>query len=152
MVDNIQVRGFLPQDQESVHTLILQGLADRFGVIDPSLNPDLRDIDANYIQQGSLFLVAELEGQIVGTGALIDEAPLTARIVRVSVANSHRRMGIGRLLTKHLIVAARESSYRQIVVETNDDWHDAIRLYQNCGFTRYDHFNGEVHMSLQLTK
>ena len=150
MGEEIEIRGFIPNDQDRAESLILDGLAEHFNVIDPTLNPDLNNIEESYLRQGSLFLVAELDDDLVGTGALVAETEDTGRILRVSVASSHRRIGIGRLLTKHLIKAASRFHFSQIVVETNDDGHDAIYLYQQCGFIEYERCNGEVHMTMAL--
>ncbi len=150
MGKEIEIRWFSPNDQDRVKDLILDGLAEHFNVIDPTLNPDLNNIEESYLRQGWLFLVAELDDDLVGTGALVAETEDTGRILRVAVASSHRRMGIGRLLTRHLIKAANRFHFSQIVVETNDDWYDAIRLYQECGFTEYDRHDGEVHMMIRL--
>jgi ribosomal protein S18 acetylase RimI-like enzyme len=150
LVKEILIRPFESHDQERAYSLILDGLADHFDAIDPTLNPDLHDIETSYLQQGALFLIAELGQELVGTGALIAETECTGRIVRVSVTKSNRRMGIGRLITEKLIQSARLLVFSKIVVETNDDWYGAIRLYQNCGFTEYDRYNGEVHMMLSL--
>jgi ribosomal protein S18 acetylase RimI-like enzyme len=146
----IEIRPFIPNDQARAVTLILEGLAEHFNAIDPTLNPDLNNIEESYQRQGSLFFVAELNDDLVGTGALVAETEDTGRIVRVSVASSHRRMGIGRLITKHLIQEAYRFHFSQIVVETNEDWYDAIRLYRRCGFTEYDRRDGEVHLMIHL--
>jgi len=150
MGEEIKIRPFKAGDQDRAKALILSGLAEHFNLIDPTLNPDLVNIEESYISQGSLFLVAEADGALVGTGALISENANTGRIVRVSVASTQRRKGIGRLLTEHLIEAARTRPFKQIVVETNDDWYDAIQLYQHYGFAEYDRRDGEIHMMLQL--
>jgi ribosomal protein S18 acetylase RimI-like enzyme len=149
MAEGFLIRPFEPRDQIPVQNLIQEGLAEHFHSFDPALNPDLRDIETTYLQQGSLFLVVEIDKKLVGTGALIPESENIGRIVRVSVAKSHRRTGIGRLITENLIRAAPQFHYKQIVVETNDDWYDAIRLYQSCGFIEVDRRDGEVHMMLQ---
>ena len=150
MGEEIVIRPFIPNDQDRAESLILDGLAEHFNVIDPTLNPDLNNIGESYLRQGSLFIVAELDDDLVGTGALVAETEDTGRIVRVSIASSHRRMGIGRLITNYLVKAAYHFHFSQIVVETNDDWYDAIRLYQQCGFTEYDRHDGEVHMVIHL--
>ena len=150
MGEEIEIRGFIPNDQDRAESLILQGLAEHFKIIDPTLNPDLNNIGESYLAQGSLFLVAELDSDLVGTGAIITESEDTGRIVRVSVASTYRRMGIGRLITNCLIKAAYQFNFSQIVVETNDDWIDAIRLYKQCGFTEYDRHDGELHMMIHL--
>ncbi len=146
----MKIRTIRPDEQKTVRNLILQGLGEHFETIKPELNPDLDDITSNYILAGHLFLVCEHQGQIIGTGALVNEDSQTGRIVRVSVAPSHRRRGIARQITHHLISRAPQQGYNQIVVETNDDWHSAIRLYQNCGFREYDRRNGEIHFILNL--
>jgi ribosomal protein S18 acetylase RimI-like enzyme len=146
MKKNLSIRPFMPADQKATRDLILEGLGGHFGILNPELNPDLDDIYANYPNKGFLFVVCEIEGILVGTGALIAERARTGRIVRVSVANSCRRQGIGRLITDHLIAAAPQYGYKHIVVETNDDWFEAIHLYKSCGFKECDRCCGEIHM------
>lgn len=146
----LNIRDFLPTDQETVRSLILQGLGEHFGRIDPTLNPDLDDIQQTYIKPGHRFIVVETAGELVGTAALITERPGIGRIVRVTVKPNQRRAGIGRTLVQHLIQLAQEIGCHQILVETNIDWFDAIRLYQKCGFKEYDRDEEEVHLSLTL--
>ena len=43
-----RISEFKPSDQAAVRRLILDGLAERWGVLDESLNPDLNDIAAAY--------------------------------------------------------------------------------------------------------
>jgi len=50
------VRRFDPSDQEHARALILEGLKEHWGQIDPSLNRDLDDIAVTY--KDGLFLVA----------------------------------------------------------------------------------------------
>lgn len=146
----MKIRSFQQNDQNPVRALILQGLGEHFATVKPQLNPDLDDIYSNYILAGDLFVVCVNDGQIVGTGALTKENKKTGRIERVSVAKSHRRKGIGQHITNHLILCAPQKGYNQIVVETNEDWFSAIRLYKNCGFKENDRRNGEIHFTLKL--
>ena len=147
---DVLIRPFNPGDQETARTLILHGLSDHFGLLDPTLNPDLEDIWASYVVQGDCFLVAVDGDKLVGTGALIEESAGAGRIVRMSIASDRRRRGIGRLLVRELVAAAQRSGYTKIVVETNDDWYGAIQLYRSCGFLQYDQRDGEIHMQLEL--
>jgi GNAT superfamily N-acetyltransferase len=145
---DIQIRPFHPFDQESARALILTGLADHFEILDPNLNHDLKDIQANFVDRGDLFLVVLDREELIGTGALLRESFGIGRIVRMSVAAHRRREGIGRRLIQELILEARKLNYAKIFVETNDDWFDAIRLYEECGFRPYGYHNGEIHMEL----
>lgn len=146
----VTLRPFTPEDQEAARALILAGLKEHFGFIDPRYNPDLEDITESYVARGDTFLLAVRGEDILGTGALIRETAATGRIVRMSVAPEARRQGIGRLLVDRLLHAAGQRGFRRVVVETNDDWHDAIRLYRRCGFREYDRRDGEVHLALTL--
>lgn len=151
MTTSVTIRPFTPADQPATRWLVLNGLGDHFGHIDESMNPDLDDIDANYLQPGHRFVLAERDGTLVGAGALIEETPDTGRLVRMSVDRGHRGQGIGRTLVNHLVAEARTRGYRRLLIETNDDWSDAIGLYRACGFTEFDRHDGEIHMTLDLT-
>ena len=147
---DLLIRPFEAKDQEVARTLILEGLGEHFGNIDESLNPDLDDITASYIAQGHAFVVAQIDENLVGTGALIREDENIGRIARMSVRKQHRRRGVGRALTKHLIKMARGRGFKRLLVETNNDWDDAIGLYKHCGFIEYDLDDVSVHMGLDL--
>lgn len=146
----VAIRPFAAGDQGAARRLVLAGLGDHFGEIDGTRNPDLDDIAAHYIRAGRLFLLAERDGEVVGTGALVEEGPTIGRLVRMSVDRRHRGQGIGRALVGHLVEAARARGYRRLLVETNDDWTDAIGLYVACGFVEEDRRDGEVHLALTL--
>jgi len=146
----ITIRPFLPEDQAVTRRLILAGLGDHFGTIDETLNPDLDDITASYVDQGSCVVVAESGGEIVGAGTLKVESPGVGRLVRMTVARELRGRGLGRRLVNHLLDEARQRGYRRVVVETTDDWQDAIGLYRACGFQTEGFRDGDIHMFLDL--
>jgi GNAT superfamily N-acetyltransferase len=144
------IRAFEPEDQQAVQRLILEGLGEHFGFIDETVNPDLDDIQAAYVDAGARFVVAEIDGELAGTGALIEEEPGVGRLVRMSVAPAHRGKGLGRALVEHLLDEAWLRGYRQVVCETNLDWHDAIGLYLACGFMEIGVRGGDRHFSKWL--
>ena len=145
-------RSFRPDDQARVHDLILDGLSDHFGQINPELNPDLDDITANYVTSGHTFVVGEIEDTIAAAGGLIAVQEDLGRIVRVSVAKEYRRKGIGQKIVRCLTEVARRKGYRRLLVETNHDWTDAIALYEHCGFREYDRDEESLHMQLDLNE
>lgn len=143
---NWHIRPFQSADQVATQALISAGLAERWGTLDPSRNPDLHDIYASYTARGSAFFVVEENGQIIGAGGLIEEEPGVGRIVRVSVGAQWRKHGIGYAISQHLIAEGQRRGYHTLLVETNDDWHSALGLYHRLGFVPYAHYNGEVHL------
>jgi putative acetyltransferase len=146
---NLVIRPFTRADQAATRRLILGGLGEHFGRLDETMNRDLDDIWASYVATGALFVVAEIDGVLVGTGALVAEGD-GGRLVRISVAPAQRRMGVGRALVDYLVRAARTRGWARVLVETNHDWHDAIALYQRYGFREYARDAEEVHMALNL--
>jgi hypothetical protein len=96
--NNVTIRPFQPSDQAATKQLILAGLADHWGSLDLTLNPDLNDIAASY--RGETFLIAVQGEEIVGCGAVIEEDGEEGygRIVRMSVKKEKRRLGVGQLL------------------------------------------------------
>jgi ribosomal protein S18 acetylase RimI-like enzyme len=126
----------------------LHGLAEHWGWLDPSKNPDLEDISVCYA--GGVFLVAEHRGEIVGTGGLLPGADGSAEILRVHVADHCRRMGLGRLIVAALCEHARALGFTKVVLETTETWEDAIAFYERMGFHRTHSLNGDIYMAKQL--
>src|SRR5579872_5319638 len=145
------IRPFAAADQPAARRLILLGLGEHFGFIDETCNPDIDDIAAHYLASGQTFLVAELDGTLVGTGALLREDAQTGRVVRMSVARDVRRKGIAQALMARLMDIARERGFARLVLETNIDWDDAIGFYQRCGFREYARGEGLTHLALDLS-
>jgi ribosomal protein S18 acetylase RimI-like enzyme len=146
----VTIRPFEPRDQQAARVLILDGLGEHFGYIDETRNPDLDDIAANFITPGNVFVIAQIDGKLIGTGALIGEDAHTGRIVRMSVRRQVRRQGIGRALVEHLVGVARQCGFTRVLVETNNDWADAIGLYERCGFAEYARDEVSVYLMLEL--
>ena len=139
------IRPFQPQDQSTVKQLILAGLAEHWGTLNPDLNPDLNDITQSYA--GQTFLIAVQGENIVGCGALIaeEDGGEYGRIVRMSVAKEKRRLGIGRLLLRALETAAKQRNFRKIVLETTQTWQTAVAFYQTNGYQIIGQHNGDTH-------
>jgi len=148
--DGLLIRSFEPADQDAARGLVLAGLAEHFGTLDAARNPDLREIQASYLAAGHVFLVAVAAGEIVGTGGLRVESAAVGRIVRMSVAQTHRRRGIGHRLVTRLIELARERGLREVRVGTEPDWRPAIALYTGCGFVEYGRDGEDIHYRLPL--
>lgn len=156
ITEHVQIHRFRVEEQEAAKALILAGMEEHWGVIDPTLNPDLDDIATSY-QKGT-FLTAWSNNALVGTGALIPEnvealANISAaRIVRMSVAKHLRRQGVGRAILKQLYEYAKAAGYAQIVLETTSTWEDAIAFYTRFGFRPIGSWDGDTHFVLDLTE
>ena len=152
ILEKCHVRPFQSTDQQAVRQLVLAGLGHRFGSIDETINSDLDDIAASYLNEGATFLVLVYANRIIACGALTieDYQEKIGRIERVSVAESYQGKKLGSHITEQLITAAQQRHMTEILVETNEDWYDALHLYQKYQFKPYKHEHGEVHMRLAL--
>lgn len=142
------IRSFQPADQTAVRGLILSGLEEHWGSLDPSRNPDLQDIARSYA--GAVFLVACEGERIIGTGALVAGGPHTGEIVRMSVAGDMRRRGVGHRLLERLMTEAKARGMRTLVLETTETWQDAIAFYLSAGFQVSHHQGGDVYFRLEI--
>jgi ribosomal protein S18 acetylase RimI-like enzyme len=101
---------------------------------DPSANPDVEDMLASYVARGAAVIVAENGSLVIGTGTLLAEGDASARIKRMAVAASHRRVGVARTIVSELLNRAGLWSAEEVVVRTDTDWLEAVALYRACGF------------------
>ncbi len=144
----IMIRPFQPKDQIAAQNLILAGLEEHWGTLDPGKNPDLDDIARAY--GDGRFLVAEWEGEIVGTGALLLDDRGYGRIVRMSVAQEKRQQGIASAILNELCRFARQSGCTHLTLETTATWTNAIQFYLRHDFTITHYTDGNVYFRRNL--
>lgn len=131
--EDVVIREFQAGDQDAVRKLVLSGLKDHWGDLDPELNQDLLDIAGSY--RDGRTVVADLEGTIVGTGTIVRRAHNAAEIVRMSIHPSCRRRGLGKSIAIELTATARRWGLSRVVLETSSHWTDVVAFYVGCGFT-----------------
>jgi GNAT superfamily N-acetyltransferase len=144
----LTIRPFVPEDQAAARRLILDSMREHFAFIDERFNRDVDNIAAYYT--GAHFLVAIADGQLIGTGCLVPQGGDLAQVVRMSVERRYRRKGVGKALLHRLLEHARSSGYRRVILETNDDWHDAIAFYRACCFTETVRASGAILFELRI--
>lgn len=144
----LTIRTFRPGDQDPVRELVLSSLEERWGVLDPTKNPDLFDI-SNHYQMG-VFLVGVFQGEIVGTGAFLPEEESVCRIVRMSTVKDLRNQGIGTRILDKLVSIARSQGYAAIVLETTASWQDAVDFYLKRGFQSQGIREGDHHFVREI--
>jgi GNAT superfamily N-acetyltransferase len=80
------------------------------------------------------FLIAYVDGEAVGCGAVRRLDASTAELKRMFVAQPFRGRGIGRVLVTALEDEARRLGVRHVVLETGTRLPVAIGLYQSMGY------------------
>ena len=149
--DRAVIRDFEAADQDAVRELVLAGLRERWGdAYDPTFNPDLDDIAAEYVRQGAEVIVADLDGAIVACGMVVVLPDGRGQIRRVSVDEGHRRQGLGRRIVGELIERARRREMGELIVRADTPWTSALELYRSCGFDELGQDDVDTHFSLRL--
>jgi GNAT superfamily N-acetyltransferase len=149
-LSGLQIKIFQEENQGAVEKLVNLGLCEHWGYIDPTKNPDLKDIKTAY--KDDVFFVAWLEGEIVGVGALIHSTEDTAEIVRMSVTPGMRRKGIGNRLLDRLLNTAVSKGYNKISLETTETWSSVIDFYLGYGFRITHYKDGDVYFEINLSE
>ena len=89
------------------------------------------------------FVVAYLNGEAIGCGAVKHRTGGPSDIKRMWVAESARGLGLGRRLLTTLEQLARDSGAGVVQLETNDALVEAIALYRSAGYEEVPAFNDE---------
>jgi len=97
-----------------------------------------------------VFLVASLDGEPVGCGALRRLDGGTGELKRMFVAPEARRLGVGRGILDELERHARALGLERLVLETGDRQHEATAMYERAGFGRIPCFGEYEHSSASL--
>jgi GNAT superfamily N-acetyltransferase len=137
----VEVHELRPELVDAVRSLILAGLGEHWGDVDPTLNRDLDDLAATYAA-GSVLVASDGE-HVVGTGTVVPRGQRSAEIVRMSVSPAYRGVGLGRRLVGELVERARGWGMERVVLETSAQWTDVVEFYLRCGFTQTHFEDGE---------
>lgn len=81
------------------------------------------------------FMIAYLEGEPIGCGAIRCIEPGVGEIKRMYVARAARGLSAGHLLLAALEAEAQALGVKRLVLETGTRQHEAVALYRRAGFT-----------------
>jgi DNA-binding MarR family transcriptional regulator len=92
-----------------------------------------------------MLVVASLQGEPIGCGALKFHPGAPTEIKRMWVAASARGLGVGRRLLAELEARATQSASPIVRLETNETLTEAIAMYRSAGYTEVAPFNDEPY-------
>jgi N-acetylglutamate synthase-like GNAT family acetyltransferase len=100
----------------------------------PADHPELADVRATFLRSGGDFLVAELDGAIVGTAGLRVVEEGVGDVVFVRVHPAVRRHGIGTALLDAIEHRARGLGVHELNLDVGEGQPDAVAFYLASGF------------------
>ena len=116
---------------------------------------DMNDIQKYYFDHAGTFLVIEVEGQIVGMGAIRQLETKVGELKRVSLLPEYQGRGLGYRLITELLQNARQHGYEKIRLETAPVHQKrASALYKRMGFYQIPTYNtthpNDIAMEMDL--
>jgi len=101
--------------------------------------------DADLRPPRGAFLLASVDGEAVGCGAVKTITPGVGSLKRMWVSSSARGVGFGRRMLLALESQARDLGLTTLRLETNRSLVEAIRLYKSSGYVEVAPFNSEAY-------
>ena len=103
-----------------------------------NFDAELAGLPGAYAAPGGVLLVALVDGEPAGCGALrpLPDAdyPDACEMKRLYVRRAYRRFGLGRQLAQQLMDRAAQAGYRTMLLDTLDDMEAAREMYAALGF------------------
>ena len=136
---SITVREFRASDAAAFAALNKRWITEHFS-LEASDKQQLDRPQQEIIDRGGMIAIAELDGAIVGCGALTaphnppDDGRKWLELVKMATDPAAQGRGIGGSVVKYLIKKAKTRGCGAIWLETNDGLVAANRLYRNLGF------------------
>jgi DNA-binding MarR family transcriptional regulator len=101
--------------------------------------------DAEMVPPRGAFLVASVEGEPLGCGAVKTIEPGVGSLKRMWVAESARGLGLGRRILSALEAEAQALGLTTLRLETNRALTAAIQLYRSAGYLEVPPFNADPY-------
>jgi DNA-binding MarR family transcriptional regulator/GNAT superfamily N-acetyltransferase len=138
-----------PEDptSEAARSCLRSYFAELDGRFDNGFDPELsiRAGAEDLVPPAGLLLLAWLDGEPVGCGALKFHGREAAEIKRMWVSPSVRGLALGRRILQELERDAAEAGATAVRLETNHRLTEAIQLYRSAGYREVSAFNDEAY-------
>ncbi len=134
-MEGLKVRQYQPSDVEEVwnlHNLALLAAGAHAG--QGPWDDDIKNIEATYLKANGDFLVALVDGKVVGMGAFRPIDSCTVEIKRMRVHPAYQRQGIGTAILQHLEDRAKRGGYRKFILDTTVQQLAAQKFYEKFGY------------------
>jgi len=134
-----KLREFTAKDGPAFAALNRRWIDEMFGMEEQ----DARQLDypqKTIIEPGGYIAVADVNGWVVGTGAIIpashapDDGKTWMEVIKMATDPSAQGHGIGAAVLDRLIEVARDRGADAVWLETNDKLEAATALYKRKGF------------------
>jgi len=136
-VDKLKIRRYEDKDNSIVWELHWLGLEELGIKRTKEVHPwhqDLNNIESIYFENNGEFIVGEINGQVIASGAFKKEDNETAELKRMRVHPDFQHRGFGQEILEDLEKRAKEKGYKKLKLDTGRKWTIAIKFYEKNGY------------------
>lgn len=155
---DVIVREYTAEDAAAFRDLNLAWV-EAFFTVEAEDRAQLEDPQTHILDPGGAILIAEYNGEAVGTAGLVPgHGEGVLELIKMSARTDVQGKGIGRALMEAAIAKSRDMGAAQIWLETNTKLAAALALYRKVGFreltgdevtpTPYDRCNCQMLLDL----
>jgi putative acetyltransferase len=136
---SIIIRNIRPTDNPLLATIIRNTLAE-FKANHPGTvyyDPTTDALFELFQKQGSIYNVAEINGEVAGGGGIYPTDGLpeaTCELVKMYLLPQARGLGLGRMMIEKCLQQAKEMGYKNVYLESMPELKKALNVYAKLGF------------------
>lgn len=131
----IRIENYRPAYKKHFIALNLEWLEKYFSVEESDIRI-LSDPNRRILKKGGAILFALLDGEVVGTCALIRHSDNVLELAKMGVTPEAQDHGVGTALAEAAIKRAREMGATRLYLHTSPVLKSACRLYRRLGFRK----------------
>jgi GNAT superfamily N-acetyltransferase len=132
-MDLIQIIEYTDAHQPDFKALNMVWL-ERYGLLEPRDLEALDDPRGTILDHGGVIFLAQVDGRIVGSAALMLEHQGVYELAKMAVAETHQGRGISKLLLEKCLGKARALNAAKVTLFSNHQLRTALALYEKYGF------------------
>ena len=140
----VRIEPYRPELAKEFTRLNVEWL-ERYFVIEATDRVTLEQPQRNVIERGGAIWFATLDGEVIGTVALLKEAPGVYELSKMAVEAGWRGFGAGGKLLEAAIAHFRRRRGKTLFLESNKRLVPALRLYARAGFVHQPSPNPRSH-------
>ena len=136
-MDNLKIVPF-NKDYKPAFEFLNRAWIEEYFVMEEEDLKTLQNPESYVLEKGGEIFFAILDGEVVGTAAMIQTDKGIYELAKMAVARQFQGLGIGKKLLKRCVDFSKEREATEIFLITNDSLKPALSLYLSFGFVLND--------------
>ena len=136
-MDNLKIVPF-NKDYKPAFEFLNRAWIEEYFVMEEEDLKTLQNPESYVLEKGGEVFFAILDGEVVGTAAMIQTDKGIYELAKMAVARQFQGLGIGKKLLSRCIDFSKEREATEIFLITNDSLKPALSLYLSFGFVLND--------------